>query len=64
MILFVNGNFIRVVNDGDFDTNGETPEIPGWFALEFAGAFLATLFWVSDVAVASTPLTYFVMHEL
>ena len=51
MILFQNGNAIRQVNDGDFDTNDETPEIPGWFALEFAGAFLATLFWVGDVHI-------------
>ena len=46
MILFWNGNFIREINDED-----DAPDIPGWFSLEFAGAFLALLFWVSDVHI-------------
>ena len=41
MILYYNGDIIRSVNDSDSDV-----DIPGWFALEFAGAFLAILFWV------------------
>ena len=40
MILYTNGEVIRQANDNDAD-------VPGWFALEFAGAFLAILFWVS-----------------
>ena len=42
MILFYNGNFIRVINSND----NLDVDIPAWFALEFAGAFLAILFWV------------------
>ena len=39
MVLYL---FIRVFNDED-DVD---IYIPGWFALEFAGAFIALLFWV------------------
>lgn len=42
MILYVNGQSIRVADDNDIND-----DVPGWFALEFAGAFLAILFWVS-----------------
>ena len=41
MILFLNGNVIRQINDAIFDI-----DVPAFYALEFAGAFLATLFWV------------------
>ena len=40
MILYVNGSAIRVANNNKMD-------VSGWYALEFAGAFLAILFWVS-----------------
>ena len=46
MILFNNGNIIRLVNSEDVYDN---LDIPGWFALEFAGAFLAVLFWVHEL---------------
>ena len=42
MILFYNGDLIRVINSND----NLDVDIPAWFALEFAGAFLAILFWV------------------
>lgn len=42
MILYVNGQSIRVADENDIND-----DVPGWFALEFAGAFLAILFWVS-----------------
>ena len=41
MILYYNGSVIRENRDND------GPDIPDWFSLEFAGAFLAILFWVS-----------------
>ncbi|CAI8050681.1 hypothetical protein GBAR_LOCUS27802 [Geodia barretti] len=41
MILFYNGDLIRVINSND----NLDVDIPAWFALEFAGAFLAILFW-------------------
>ena len=41
MILYYNGNIIRVIN-----SNYNNVEISAWFALEFVGAFLAILFWV------------------
>ena len=46
MILYINGNAIRAANDADADI-----DIPHWFALEFAGAFLALLFWVSIIII-------------
>lgn len=42
MILYFNGSVIREIRDND------GPDIPDWFGLEFAGAFLAILFWVSQ----------------
>ena len=44
MILFTNGQLIRVAND-------ISVTVPDFFALEFAGAFLATLFWVSSIII-------------
>ena len=45
MILFVNGSLIRYANDNDdLDI-----DVPDWFALEFAGALLAIIFWVSTL---------------
>ena len=49
MVLYWNGLFIRVINDEhDVDI-----DIPGWFALEFAGAFIALLFWVYSLCMHS-----------
>ena len=39
MVLYVNGSAIR-------DSNREDSTIPGWFVLEFVGAFLALFCWV------------------
>lgn len=45
MILYYNGRLIRANRDNDLG-----PDTPDWFALEFAGSFLALLFWVSQVS--------------
>ena len=42
MILYWTGSLIRTINDQD----NVDIDIPDWFSLEFAGAFLALLFWV------------------
>ena len=56
MVLITNGNFIdRALNGVDFFAGvegapppfDEPPPIPAHYALEFAGALLATIFWVS-----------------
>ena len=47
MILYNNGDVIRTINDDD---TFKDVDIPAWFALEFAGAFLAVLFWVCALA--------------
>ena len=41
MIFFINGLRIQNAND-------DSVSVPAFFALEFVGAFLATLFWVSS----------------
>ena len=45
MILYNTGMLIRFVKDND-DSITRNVEIPDWYSLEFAGAFLALLFWV------------------
>ncbi len=47
MILYYNGSLIRQLIEGD-DQDSELPE---WFILEFAGAFLATVFWVITIPI-------------
>lgn len=42
MILYCSGDMIRQYNEDEIDN---AP--PDWFNLEFVGAFMATLFWVS-----------------
>ena len=46
MILFVNGQEIRLYYK-EKDQLPDDVHIPAWFSLEFAGALLAALFWVS-----------------
>ena len=46
MILYDNGEVIREAHKNDFDD-----DVPKWFNLEFAGAFIATLFWVRYMCV-------------
>ena len=51
MILFSNGENIRAAD--------EFFVVPGYFALEFAGALLATFFWVSTILISDTLLCIF-----
>lgn len=56
MILFINGGIIRAGYDSHFN-------IPEFFELEFGGAFITTLLWVS-ISIAVTLILLFIYFSI